>query len=471
MKAIHFVIFLFCFLYKSNAQTLPQRLEKQVNFLIKHASMQHASLGLYVANAKTGEMVYAYNANTGLAPGSSQKVVTAATAFALLQSNYRFKTLWQYNGIIKNDTLFGNIYLSGYGDPTLGSWRYPSSKPQVVIGQLMQGLLEKNIHFIQGNIILNNSAYSYQPLPGGWIWDDIGNYYGAGTWALNWHENQYDIVLQPGKQAGDKVKILSTNPVLENVILHNFLKTGSRGSGDHAYIYLAPYALEGFVTGTVPAGVSTFTISGSFPNPAHQWRAVIEKGLKDYHIVQNGNILQQSEFSSSEIKKITSLPLLTTVYSPSLDSIVYWFLHKSINLYGEVLLKAFAYEQTAYGSTEQGLKILLNFWKAQGIQPSALKMEDGSGLSPQNRVTAKALTQVLQFAKQQTWFADYYKAFPIHNGLHIKSGTIKGAKSYAGYYFSNTGKQYAFAIIVNNFEGYVAPVEQLLFSVLNELKK
>jgi D-alanyl-D-alanine carboxypeptidase/D-alanyl-D-alanine-endopeptidase (penicillin-binding protein 4) len=63
-------------------------------------------------------------------------------------------------------------------------------------------------------------------LPGGWIWDDIGNYYGAGTWAINWNENQYDLQLKPGAREGDNVEVTSTNPNMYDVTIDNNLKSG-----------------------------------------------------------------------------------------------------------------------------------------------------------------------------------------------------------------------------------------------------
>src|SRR5437868_2909087 len=77
--------------------------------------------------------------------------------------------------------------------------------------QVVDAINAAGIKSIKGNIVLDQRQFSYQPLPGGWIWDDIGNYYGAGTWALNWNENQYDLVLKSGKNEGDKVSIIDTS--------------------------------------------------------------------------------------------------------------------------------------------------------------------------------------------------------------------------------------------------------------------
>jgi D-alanyl-D-alanine carboxypeptidase/D-alanyl-D-alanine-endopeptidase (penicillin-binding protein 4) len=86
---------------------------------------------------------------------------------------------------------------------------------------------------------------------------------------------------------------------------------------------------------------------------------------------------------------------MATYSSPTLDSMVYWFLQKSINLYGECLLKTIAYNKGNTGSTDNGVNELKKFWQQNGIDSSAINISDGSGLSPQNRVTTFALVNAL----------------------------------------------------------------------------
>ena len=87
--------------------------------------------------------------------------------------------------------------------------------------------------------------------------------------------------------------------------------------------------------------------------------------------------------------------VLCETVSPRLDSINYWFLKKSINLYGEALIKTIAVEKTGMGSTEKGAELVKDFWVQRGIDRGAIHIIDGSGLSPQNRVTTDALVKVL----------------------------------------------------------------------------
>jgi D-alanyl-D-alanine carboxypeptidase (penicillin-binding protein 4) len=146
--------------------------------------------------------------------------------------------------------------------------------------------------------------------------------------------------------------------------------------------------------------------------------------------------------------------------SPPLDSIVYWFLKKSINLYGEALMKTFAAVQKKEATTANGLEELHDFWKPLGLSDAELNMVDGSGLSPANRVTTRSLVKVLQYAKSRDWFPGFYQSLPEYNGMKMKSGTIGNVKAFCGYHKSKAGQEYIFAIIVNNYNGSSSAIVQ-----------
>src|SRR5438477_7663134 len=128
MKNIH-LVFAFCILpFTLSAQTIKQKLQTAYQQFESDSQLRHAINSLYVINAKTGAAVFNKNSQVGLAPASTQKIITAVTAFELLGKDYRYKTELGYDGEIKNGILNGNLYIVGSGDPTFGSWRYNSTK-------------------------------------------------------------------------------------------------------------------------------------------------------------------------------------------------------------------------------------------------------------------------------------------------------------------------------------------------------
>lgn len=460
-----------CFVYSfSFSQSAEVKLAHAFKKLESDSQFKHAIISLYVVDSKTGKEVFNKNAQLALAPASCQKVVTSVAAFELLGKDYRYKTEFGYDGSIKDSMLNGNLYFTALGDPTLGSWRWTETKEENIKEKILTAVKANSISIINGDMIIDDSKWETQSTPRGWIWEDVGNYYGAGARGLNWHENQYDLILKPGKKTGDSVEIVATKPELQVSVLINELKTGKEGSGDNSIIYLPEDGLIGYVRGTVPAGKETFTVSGSMPNPAISFTKTLEDLFNDNNIKLSGRSKTSTLFFLNKETMPHSSKALLTIVSPPLDSINYWFLKKSVNLYGEALVKTISYEKTNFGSTDTGITIIRNFWRERGIERSALKIIDGSGLSPANRVTTNALVSVMQYARQQSWFSSFYYALPETNGIKMKDGYISGVRSYTGYVKSKTGAEYTFSFIVNNFDGSAGTVREKMWKLLDILK-
>lgn len=470
MKSIFFLFAcLFCS-FMVVAQPLPQKLATAVQQFEADAQMKYSIFSLYVADAKTGKPVYEHNSRVGLAPASTQKLFTSAAAFELLGQGFRYKTGIGYSGKIEKGVLTGDLHINGSGDPTLGSWRWNDTRPDAVLTKIAAILKAKKISSIDGGILLNDSVFSIQPIPGGWIWDDIGNYYGAGCWGINWRENQYDLLLKPGKAEGALTSIAGTSPDFQAEDFLNLITTGKKGSGDNGYIYTSPYATFGFAQGTIPLG-DTFKISGAITNPPLQFSNELQMALHEQNIKQDGGAKIYIAKIANKRRWPVMQETLGELLSPPLDSINYWFLRRSINLYGEALLKTLASQKGEKGvTTEQGVELVRNFWQQQGIDKAAIHIMDGSGLSPQNRVTTRSLVQVLQYAKTRPWYASFYNCLPEYNGMKMKSGSVGGARAFAGYHTGKDGKEYVYAIIVNNYDGSAGEAVKKMYRVLDVLK-
>ncbi|MGL6268962.1 MAG: D-alanyl-D-alanine carboxypeptidase/D-alanyl-D-alanine endopeptidase, partial [Chitinophagaceae bacterium] len=325
-----------------------------------------------------------------------------------------------------------------------------------------KALQQAGIETISGGIAGMMPGYETTTIPNGWIWEDIGNYYGAGHSGLNWNENQYDLWLKPGKKAGDPVSVLRTIPAIKGQTFINELSSGKSGSGDNAFIYFKPGESQLSVRGSIPCCVDSFRISGAVTNPA----VFTLEQIKQF--TGAAGPIDQSIISEKTDKD--NFKILYKHYSPSLDSIVYWFLQKSVNLYGEALVHTLAEKISGQANYDTGINLIREFWSKKGIDKNALHIIDGSGLSPQNRVTADALVKVMLFARKRPWYEVFYAALPVYNGIKMKSGTIGGAKTYTGYIKSKNGREYVFAIMANNFSGSSSAINKKLFEVLDSLK-
>jgi len=439
-----------------SAQNIAQKLDKATKDLMESSGAVSSGLSFYVTD-ENGTFIYEYQGNKGLSTASTQKIFTAGAALETLGENFTYKTTAGYSGSLSAGIVNGDFIISSNGDPTLGSWRYEAYKPENFKKKLIDALKSSGITKISGNLIIDDSYFDHQTIPGGWPWDDLGNYYGAGIWGINWRENQFDININ-----GTEFKGFSYP--LENVKWLNDLKTG--GSSDQSLIFTAPHSEVALINGTLPAG-KTVTVSGAVPNPPMQLGAEVQQWLKESGIELSGKITTSSQLEI-EGKVMPGAPknIIFTYESPTLDKIVYWFLRKSVNLYGEALIKTLGKEKKGNSSFKNGVAYLKDFWKSKGINPNMINFADGSGLSPQNYVAAKAEVQALLYAKKQPWFDVYYDGFPVQDGIKMKSGTMRDTKSFAGYHTAKDGKKYVFSIIINNYQGSGSTELQKILNVL-----
>ncbi|HEV7783628.1 MAG TPA: D-alanyl-D-alanine carboxypeptidase/D-alanyl-D-alanine-endopeptidase [Chitinophagaceae bacterium] len=442
------------------AQTVSEKLQKAFRQFEADSQLKHAISSLYVIDANTGEVVFDKNSQIGLAGASTQKIVTAATAFELLGKDYKYETRIGYDGNLDKGVLDGNIIIIGSGDPTFGSWRWENTTEAKIMNECTHALGVRSIKKIGGDIKIFDEGWSSQHTPDGWIMQDVGNYYGAGPSALNWRENQFDVFLKSGDKIGDPVAIVGYEPHLYLSSYYSEVNSASKGSGDNAYIYQNP----GVIRGTIPVDENRFKISGSMEQPGGEFILTLKNEL-----TKKGIVIEKSGSEKQRIL-LEHVKIEYEHYSPPLDSIIYWFLKKSINLYGEALIKTFAHEKQGFGSTDSGTAIIKKFWKEKGLDESELNIYDGSGLSPLNRITTHAQVEVLKFAKTRPWFSSFYYALPEYNAMKMKSGTISDVKGFCGYHKAKDGREYIFSFLVNNYNGRTSPVVNKMYKVLDELK-
>lgn len=441
-----------------SAQELPVGWQQAMVRFAADPDFRYASWSIVVADAETGKILVDHQGSVGLPGASTQKIFTSIAALDLLGSKFRFETVLQTDGIVRNEVLDGNLIIHGEGDPSFGSSRFGSTTAPVLLESMSAAVKAAGIREIRGQLLYDSLPWE-DGIPDGWIWQDIGNYYGAGAYALNWRENQFDIYLQSGNTEGSRVKILQTEPALAGITLKSSVVAGKKASGDNAYLYLPPAATSGQIKGSIPVAENRFEISGSLPDPSGQFLFELEKQLDRSSI----------KLTKNKIKPAAIQPLWQQ-QSPTLDSLNHWFLRRSINLYGEALLKKIGARSKGYGSTENGLAVLKSFWQERGIDSNAIQIIDGSGLSPQNRLTAGSLVKALLYARAQSWFPVFYEALPTYNGMRLKSGSIGGSRAFAGYHQSAAGKKYVLAVIVNNYSGTASSTVKKILGLLDHWK-
>jgi D-alanyl-D-alanine carboxypeptidase/D-alanyl-D-alanine-endopeptidase (penicillin-binding protein 4) len=453
----------------AGAQSLQQKLQTAFNRLQLDSQCRYASVSLTVLDAKTGQTVFAVNPNMGMATASTLKTITSITAFNILGKDFQYHTQFGYNGTIATDgTLNGDLIIKGAGDPTLGSWRYPGHKENEVLSQMVAALLKAGVKKINGRVIGDDSIFGTQSIPDGWIWMDVGNYYGAGTSGLCWRENQFDIKLKTGA-VDTPIGVIRTVPETPYLNFKSELLNAPAGTGDNAYAYLPVGGKLIYLRGTYAADEGKKRISAAIPDPAYDAAFRLADTLKRLGFLISGEPESVTTLNAKGQPLLAISNNLTTILSPQLSKIIYWLNQKSINLYAEQLLKTIAWKSGRAPLTDNGVEVEQDFWKSRGINPNSLNVVDGSGLSPGDRVTTLTMATILQSAKKENWFADFYESLPVYNNMKMKSGSILSVLTYAGYQTHN-GRELCFSIMVNNYYGSSRAVKDKIFRVLDELK-
>ncbi len=451
------------------------QLEKVVGEFINRAAYRNASVGIDVRDLNAEKTVFELNAEKLLIPASTMKLVTSATALEILGADYRFETKVGYIGEIeKNNTLHGNLVLIGGADPTLGSEYFQDHYFQF-LENWAQKIKAAGIEKINGDLILDASVYDTEKVPATWIWEDIGNYYGAGANAFTVYDNLFRITFGSPKKAGKASEIKAVYPKIEGLTITNDVVSADNNS-DNAYVFGSPLDKTRTIRGTIPRNRKAFTIKAAIHQPEQILADEFLNVLAKNGVFISGKIgfekVDQKEFKTIFIQE-----------SPTLSAIVKVLNYESVNLFAEHFLKQLAVKKSGVGKREEGIQLVKEFWEEKGISAETFFMEDGSGLSHFNAVSPRFFTILLaEMAQNESFVQSLPRAgdgtlsrfsseiFP-GNTLKAKSGSMTRVRCYSGYLKSDSGKYLAFSIMVNHFSGSHSELIVAIENLLAEIKK
>lgn len=426
---------------------------------INNSCLQHASVGMLVMDAVSGEVVLEHQPDLTLVPASLQKLLTSAAALETFGESHIFETQLLYRGTIDSaGTLHGDVILRGGGDPTFYSPRFADHYGEAMRGCAMT-LQQAGVRRVVGDIIADASLFGPPQLAGSWIWEDIGNYYGAAPCALNYLDNSFEITFATGAP-GTTAKIIEIAPELPDITFRNSVMAG--GTSDEAYIYGSYLTNIREIRGTLPPYRKDFVIRGALPDPALAAATDLKQIISRAGIIFNGATRTVYETSQPKDEQ-----LLLIIGSPPLIEIIHELNQQSINLYAETLLLHLAIDAGEKPVIEKGCEVLTNFWEEKGMDTDGLFMEDGSGLSRANGITARQLAFVLQealnsnqreafltslpVAGQSGTLSNFGSGKPIVGRWRAKTGTMERVTGYAGVLTNSAGHDKIVVVMVNNF--------------------
>ncbi|MFH0841314.1 MAG: D-alanyl-D-alanine carboxypeptidase/D-alanyl-D-alanine-endopeptidase [Bacteroidota bacterium] len=443
------------------------------------SSMRSGSVSFHLIDAKRGSTIYDHNSGKSLIPASVLKLVTTSAALELLRPDHTFTTAIGYIGTLNSRTgvLKGNIIIKGGGDPVLGSKAFYSHYADFE-EEWVEKIKKAGIRKIKGKVVTDDSYFDYQPVPGKWLWEDTGNYYGAGAFGLSLYDNSYEIHFRTSSD-GLTHEVTGIFPEECRVDMTDMLTVS--GTEDHGYVYATPYSTTGWMAGTIPAVENDFVLGASITDPPLLMARMLDNKMRNSGIktTDKPSTVRLQQGSADGFVEISN------IISPPLIEILCVLNHESVNLYAEHLVKELGKRFKDSGSTDSGLVVIDEFLKDAGINSEGIFMEDGSGLSPLNSVSAEGLTGLLFFMKTKSKHPDvfinslpeagregtlknYFRDPVFENRLVAKSGSMTRVRAYAGYLEAVSGKELIFCIIVNNFTG---PSRNIVTHIENILKE
>ena len=417
--------------------------------------------GVMVTSVSRGDTLFSRNAGAELRPASTMKLFTTGLAFSRLGPAYEFSTDALRDGAVTADgTLQGNIIIRGDGDPSL-SGRFMDGGPNAPMAALAQRVVAAGIKRVTGDVIGDATAFDDAPIPDGWLSRYLGAGYAARVSGLSLNENVVWVAVSPG--SGSRADV-ALEPMTTTLTVVNKARTvGGRG----ANIRMSKRS-DGTitVTGTIGRGSPPRRYSYVVDDPALFTAGAFRAALQAAGVKIGGSTRLAA--TPPRAVKVASLE------SPPLARLVSAMNRESINHYAELLFRdgARGPQHSVQGTVANGNHAMHQFLATVGADTSSVYNADGSGLSIADRVTARAMVQLLNYAHRAPWGPEFHASLPVagesgtqrrrmkgspaQGNLHAKTGTTNDVIALAGYVTATDGEVLAFSFLYNGTDRWTA---------------
>jgi len=420
-------------------QTLPPRVEQA----LKANKISSDALSV-VMLPLTGDAAPTFvNADVSVNPASTMKLVTTYAALELLGPNHQWKTEFYADGPLVDGTLNGNLYLKGGGDPKLNMEK---------LWLLLRDLRANGVTKVTGDLVLDRSHFVQPDLP---VFDDDGNdknkpfLVGPDSLLVNLKALRFIV-----RNDGGKVNI-AVEPPIASIRIDNRVKA-------------------------LPAG------------KCPGWPDVL------YNPVADGNgvtVVVTGKLGGSilGIDRVAQVPdkarLLARAHSPDLTEIIRDINKYSNNTMAKQLFLSLGAEfrNEADADDAKAAQRVIRQWLAKkGLISPHLVIENGSGLSRAERVSARELGSLLQAAWRSPYSAEFISSMPlaavdgtmrkrlrntpVAGKAHLKTGTLNTVRAIAGYSRDGDGNAWAVVAILNHPRpwGAASILDQVLVSLYGQ---
>ena len=392
--------------------------------------------GMLIVDPTTGDTLLSRNAGKFFMPASNQKILTGATALALLGPDFTFRTTFGYRGTLRDGVLDGELVVIGRGDPSFsdamrGDWR-------LAFSDMADSIAAHGVREIRGGVRRGGDAFPGNNYGYGWQIDDLQETYGA---------------------------------VVDELFVNEGFWSGGRTTNVPCRGRCAP----------VPPcrGDCVERPEAPIADPGTAFLNALRAALTAYDISVRDTA---SEWTARNAVPDSGVTPLFTLFSPPLRAILPVMEKPSQNQIAEIFFKTLGLEKTGVGSADSARRVVERQMMAWGARPDGFAVRDGSGLSRHDYVTPETITKVLDAMRTHPQFKVFYDALPIagvdgtiggrmrgtpaQGNVHAKTGSVDKARSLSGYVTTADGRLLIFSFLCNNFSGSSRDVEQATDALL-----
>ena len=466
-------------------------LQTRISEVLAKPELAPATVGIKVVSLENGRILFEENAVKLLRPASNMKIYTVATALDRLTPDFRFST--SVYATAKPDAagvIHGDLRIYGRGDPSIAA-RFNNGDYFKGIDDLATRIVAAGVKRVQGDLVGDETYFVGPKYGSGWEWEDLTWYYGAEVTPLSVNDNALDLFVKPGAAVGERA-IVTTGPPDPLLSINNQVTTAPKGTRRDLSVHRGLNENTITILGSIAVDDRGYTGAIGISHPALLFVYLLRSSL-----AQKGVVIAGKSRVSGEVVTPTEAMLrrvnwpqeeIAVLQSPPLSLIAAQTMKPSQNLYTELILRTLgtlpppplpagspAPTPSSGGPTSEqvGLEFVRSFLRSAGIRPDSLVLDDGSGLSRSDMITADATVQLLTFMSRHRYAAVFRDALPVagvdgtlrnrlrgtpaENNVRAKTGSLSSAASLAGYVTTAAGEKLAFVIMVNNYPRDVDP--------------
>ena len=453
-------------------------LKSRIEEIARQPALEPGFFAVKIVSLDTNQIIYEQNANKFVRPASNMKLYTVATAFDRLTPDYHFVTSVYAKERPEDGKIKGDLIVYGRGDPSIAA-RFNNGDYFKGIDDLADRIVAAGVKRVKGDLVGDESYFNGAPIGSGWEWEDLTWSYGAELSALTINDNAIDLTVKPGMSVGFPVVITSGPPAASFMTIANHATTSAGGSRSDLHIYrgLGANTLE--ISGSLPLGDTGFIGGVAVPDPALAFVSMLRDALVKRGVKIDGRVRTVNARSGGSIvpnSPAGPMPIeITSLQSPPFSIIAAHTLKPSQNQYTELILRTLGKtqpanpvdESRARDNEDAGLEVVTSFLRQAGVGESEIALNDGSGLSRNDLISANTTVQLLTFMTRHRYFAQFRDALPIagvdgtlrtrmrgtpaEGNVRAKTGSLSSVASLSGYVTTAAGEHLVFSMMLNNY--------------------